>query len=405
MDLDVDDILVEKDVSDEEIESEELERRMWKDRIKLKRIKEKQKFEAEQAAEKLKPKQTSDQARRKKMSRVQDGILKYMLKLMEVCNARGFVYGIIPEKGKPVSGASDNIRAWWKEKVKFDKNGPAAISNSDNGASGITETPPSRNRAEKGVTYSSDSDYDVDGVEDGAGAVSSKDDSVEPRGVRPNDTRKIPHNNYQVEEQPISKRMRTGSKESKNNLPDMNVLDQQLVEYQMNATNHENGPDLSLVPFENNLVVPPQFQESGLQNFPALPPPNIASTQSMFVDGGSLLYPAKQDMNLNPGVNYNFHNPSRLEMTMADPQMRRADSGVHAPMLYGNASDMALGEMHHFQNEQDRPITSHLGSPIDGLSLDFTVFDSSFNFTFDGATSLDDLEFSTDEDLIEYFGA
>jgi len=37
------------------------------------------------------------------------------------------VYGIIPDKGKPVSGASDNIRAWWKEKVKFEKNGPAAI--------------------------------------------------------------------------------------------------------------------------------------------------------------------------------------------------------------------------------------------------------------------------------------
>ena len=101
---------------------------MWKDRIKLKRIKERQKLAAQQAAEKEKPKQMSDQARRKKMSRAQDGILKYMLKLMEVCKARGFVYGIIPEKGKPVSGASDNIRAWWKEKVKFDKNGPAAIT-------------------------------------------------------------------------------------------------------------------------------------------------------------------------------------------------------------------------------------------------------------------------------------
>ncbi|XP_074314317.1 ETHYLENE INSENSITIVE 3-like 3 protein [Silene latifolia] len=68
-----------------------------------------------------------NQARRKKMSRARDGILKYMLKLMEVCKARGFVYGIVPEKGKPVSGSSDNLRAWWKEKVKFDKNGPSAI--------------------------------------------------------------------------------------------------------------------------------------------------------------------------------------------------------------------------------------------------------------------------------------
>lgn len=120
--------ITENDVSDEEIDPEELERRMWKDRIKLKRIKERQKLAAQQAAEKAKQKSATDHAMRKKISRAQDGILKYMLKLMEVCNARGFVYGIIPEKGKPVSGSSDNIRAWWKEKVKFDKNGPAAIA-------------------------------------------------------------------------------------------------------------------------------------------------------------------------------------------------------------------------------------------------------------------------------------
>ncbi|KAK1356120.1 ETHYLENE INSENSITIVE 3-like 3 protein [Heracleum sosnowskyi] len=119
--------IADKDVSDEEIEAEELEKRMWKDRIKLNRIKERQRIAALRAAEQQKSKKITDQARRKKMARAQDGILKYMLKLMEVCKARGFVYGIIPEKGKAVSGASDNIRAWWKEKVKFDKNGPAAI--------------------------------------------------------------------------------------------------------------------------------------------------------------------------------------------------------------------------------------------------------------------------------------
>lgn len=122
-----DDGIEEKGVSDEEIEAEELETRMWKDRVKLKRIRERKILTAQQAAKKQKAKSTLNQACRKKMARAQDGILKYMLKLMEVCKARGFVYGIIPESGKPVSGTSDNIRAWWKEKVKFDKNGPAAI--------------------------------------------------------------------------------------------------------------------------------------------------------------------------------------------------------------------------------------------------------------------------------------
>uniref|UniRef100_A0A7N0UE62 Ethylene insensitive 3-like DNA-binding domain-containing protein n=2 Tax=Kalanchoe fedtschenkoi TaxID=63787 RepID=A0A7N0UE62_KALFE len=122
------DDLAEKDVSDEEIDAKELERRIWRDSIKLKRVKERQRLAALTLAEKQKSKQsTTDHARRKKMSRAQDGILKYMLKLVEVCNARGFVYGIIPDKGKPVSGASDNLRGWWKETVKFDKNSTAAL--------------------------------------------------------------------------------------------------------------------------------------------------------------------------------------------------------------------------------------------------------------------------------------
>ena len=73
---------------------------MWKDRIKLKRLKERPKIAAQQAAGKQKPKQTTEI--RLEVSRAQDGILKYMLKLMEFCKARGFVYGIIPKKGKPV---------------------------------------------------------------------------------------------------------------------------------------------------------------------------------------------------------------------------------------------------------------------------------------------------------------
>ncbi|KAL4602306.1 hypothetical protein ACB092_10G043500 [Castanea dentata] len=99
---------------------------MWKDRMKLKRLKERLKIAAQQAAEKQNPKQITEI--RLGGSRAQDGILKYMPKLTEVCKTHGFVYGIIPEKGKPVSGASDNNRAWWKEKVKFDKNGLAAIA-------------------------------------------------------------------------------------------------------------------------------------------------------------------------------------------------------------------------------------------------------------------------------------
>ncbi|KAL5565663.1 hypothetical protein UlMin_028827 [Ulmus minor] len=117
---------VEEDYSDEEMDVDELERRMWRDRMLLRRLKEQNK--GKQGVDNAKQRQSQEQARRKKMSRAQDGILKYMLKMMEVCKAQGFVYGIIPEKGKPVTGASDNLRAWWKERVRFDRNGPAAIA-------------------------------------------------------------------------------------------------------------------------------------------------------------------------------------------------------------------------------------------------------------------------------------
>ncbi|XP_078437733.1 protein ETHYLENE-INSENSITIVE 3-like 1a [Wolffia australiana] len=116
------------DDSEEDIDVDELERRMWRDRLRLKRLKEQQQSKSRDLGDAAKQRQSQEQARRKKMSRAQDGILKYMLKMMEVCKAQGFVYGIIPEKGKPVSGASDNLRGWWKEKVRFDRNGPAAIA-------------------------------------------------------------------------------------------------------------------------------------------------------------------------------------------------------------------------------------------------------------------------------------
>ncbi|CAJ1856285.1 unnamed protein product [Sphenostylis stenocarpa] len=118
---------VQEEITEEESEAEsidydQLKKRMWKDRILLQKMKEKRDkqepdIEAKQEA-----------SRRKKMSRAQDSVLKYMVKIMEVCNAQGFVYGIIPEKGKPVSGSSDSLREWWKDQIRFDQSAPSAIS-------------------------------------------------------------------------------------------------------------------------------------------------------------------------------------------------------------------------------------------------------------------------------------
>ncbi|KAI3949316.1 hypothetical protein MKW98_023253 [Papaver atlanticum] len=116
---------------EEEIGIDELENRIWMDKLLLRKLKQKKSKKHgtdENGVSNSKSVFKQEQSRRKKMSRSQDAILKYMIKTMDVCNAQGFVYGIIPARGKPVTGSSDSLRSWWKEKVKFDKTAPAAIA-------------------------------------------------------------------------------------------------------------------------------------------------------------------------------------------------------------------------------------------------------------------------------------
>ncbi|KAG5611603.1 hypothetical protein H5410_022884 [Solanum commersonii] len=127
----------EEIIEDEEITYDDLKRRMWKDRMRMQMLKankrdmiintsEELSIDQEEEEEESQAKQ--EQSRRKKMSRAQDSVLKYMVKIMEICKGQGFVYGIVPEKGKPVTGSSDSLREWWKEKVRFEKNAPNAIA-------------------------------------------------------------------------------------------------------------------------------------------------------------------------------------------------------------------------------------------------------------------------------------
>ncbi|XP_047329633.1 putative ETHYLENE INSENSITIVE 3-like 4 protein [Impatiens glandulifera] len=112
---------------DDELNYDDLKQRMRKDQRRL------QKMENEQEMIRVHggPKPTDlwqERSRRKKLGRAQNTILNHMTKIMEVCKGKGFVYGIVPEKGKPMTGCSDSLRQWWKEKVRFDINAPAAIS-------------------------------------------------------------------------------------------------------------------------------------------------------------------------------------------------------------------------------------------------------------------------------------
>lgn len=113
------------DEAEEVISYDDLKKRMWKDRILMQKLKKKRNSDSDQERE---PKAKQEASRRKKMARSQDSILKYMVKIMEVCKAKGFVYGIVPEKGKPVGGSSESLIEWWKDKVRFDQSAPLALA-------------------------------------------------------------------------------------------------------------------------------------------------------------------------------------------------------------------------------------------------------------------------------------
>ncbi|KAI4385361.1 hypothetical protein MLD38_003397 [Melastoma candidum] len=577
-DIEVDDLrcdnIMEKDVSDEEIEAEELERRMWKDRIKLKRIKERQKIAAQLALEKQKAKQVTDQARRKKMSRAQDGILKYMLKLMEVCKARGFVYGIIPEKGKPVSGASDNIRAWWKEKVKFDKNGPAAIEkyeadclamggsdtnrkgilqstlqdlqdatlgsllssliqhcepaqrkypldqgipppwwptgdedwwtklglpggqsppykkphdlkkmwkvgvltavikhmspdiakirrhirqskclqdkmtakesaiwlgvlsheeariqqpSSDNGTSGITKLAPRARGQKKQAPTSSDSDYDVDGIDGGGASVSSKamvrsrEMDVEYSGLDP------PADKAKPRKQPKRKRQhkevnstdtRSAPPVQENRVkeqkvfPDTNHSNDDMLQlgWEVNESHQENDPlaDFRLLDEEIN-------GNTDLLTYLAAPLTDVASTQSMSVAGRPLVYPSLSQVPAHDGAIFGFHGKAegfapinvgqQPTVHPMAPHIRPEDNisyfdGSQRMENTVPGMDLQAEPKETFPGDKDLPFDVNFDSPLDCLSLDFGTVDS----PFPSVASLDYIGFEEDE-LLKYFPA
>ncbi|XP_047326153.1 ETHYLENE INSENSITIVE 3-like 1 protein [Impatiens glandulifera] len=100
--------------SNEDIDIAKLERRLCRNKMRLKFLKEMNKGKETQSTKKM-------------VSKTQNGILKYMMKMMEDCKVQGFVYGIIPENGNPIIGSSDNLHQWWKDRVRFPHNAPAAI--------------------------------------------------------------------------------------------------------------------------------------------------------------------------------------------------------------------------------------------------------------------------------------
>ncbi|KAF7016783.1 hypothetical protein CFC21_030314 [Triticum aestivum] len=127
----------ESESDSESIEIADLKKRMWKDQLLLMKLEGSPGHDRRAIAQgpgtdlaqaEKEAEMPESRYRRKAMLRAQDGVLRHMLRMMEACNARGFVYGIVDETGMPVSGSSDSLRGWWKEDVGFERTGPTALA-------------------------------------------------------------------------------------------------------------------------------------------------------------------------------------------------------------------------------------------------------------------------------------
>lgn len=274
-------------------------------------------------------------------------------------------------------------------------------------------------------------DYDVDGIDDVVGSVSSKDNRTnQPVDVEP----VISHHNatihsFQDKERPEkrrrAKRPRVTSSsadqqpgesvnehqddEPRKTLLDINHSDVLLIDYNMQGNQEQNNAVTALRPVEGGFVGHSQISASEFNNFSAIPSVDIMATQSMYVDGRPTVYPMMQNTELQHDDTCNFYNPSfefghsndgqhgQIETNV--PQIRPEVGGVHVPAFHRNENEITTngGEMPHyindtFHSEQERNFDHQFGSPLDVMPWMEGSFDDII---------VDDF----DDDLLKYFGA
>ncbi|XP_029120761.2 uncharacterized protein [Elaeis guineensis] len=117
------DALLEAGATDDEMEMKMLEERIQSDKASLQLLKEKMRHQANPQ----KQCELQELARRRKARRLHNKISNSMAKLVREGLAQGYCFGIVTNDGKSIVASSENLREWWKEKVKFLENAPRAI--------------------------------------------------------------------------------------------------------------------------------------------------------------------------------------------------------------------------------------------------------------------------------------
>lgn len=105
--------------------------RVWNDIARLKRLKEFHRYKIKKLRQNRVIGIDHSQAQqRKKLARIHGKILNEALELMEEGDVKGFVFGLVPchWHSKPITGCSTNLRSWWKDVIRFHRNGPMAMT-------------------------------------------------------------------------------------------------------------------------------------------------------------------------------------------------------------------------------------------------------------------------------------
>ncbi|KAL2557172.1 ETHYLENE INSENSITIVE 3-like 3 protein [Forsythia ovata] len=186
---------------------------------------------------------------------------------------------------------------------------------SENGSSGLSEAPSRRHGGKKKPSVSSDSDYDVNGVDNGLGSVSSKDErrnqstevqSVTPQPIKGKDwVKELPRKRKRAKSNHANQQATPFVSEHLHNDPIESLLDVNQSDVQFTGhLNDESWP-------ENDGIVAMRLPEN---NFSTSPAANTITTQNMSMGGGPLLYPVAQSSDM---VDYD----SQLLHAPQDPRL------------------------------------------------------------------------------------
>ncbi|KAI3449917.1 hypothetical protein Pfo_006582 [Paulownia fortunei] len=235
---------------------------------------------------------------------------------------------------------------------------------SDNGSSSISESLSRSRGNKKRPPVNSNSDYDVDGIDNGLGSVSSKDDrrnqstDIVPFEPTVDATPQPVKDKEHVGERPRKRKCSKFSPDNQlavlslNKHPrddpvdmamDENHNDMQFAGYLMNESQPENDEITAMRPQENNAQGQPCLVESDFNFFCSIRSSHPIPISSVSPDNESLTYPVAQSADLLAFSSHLIHTPEDSQLHNR-PQLSKLHEKTQSCALHYELQDPGL---HH----------------------------------------------------------